>query len=133
MGLPHGLIWWLLPPFAFLVLLAALGAVAVWRDRRLRRVLRALAALGWRRGVRGAWALARDRRVPRAVRLLPLALLAYLSMPFDVIPDFIPVVGQADDVLLVAAVAWLVVRFTPHEALREHLGVDVLDGGAPGG
>lgn len=127
MGLPHGLVWWLLPPVVFLALLAVLGAVAVWRDHRLRRVLRALAALGWRRGLRGAWALARDRRVPWAIRLMPLVLLAYLSMPFDLIPDFIPVLGQVDDVLLVASVAWLVVRFTPREALREHLGVDVTD------
>ena len=41
----------------------------------------------------------RDTRVPRRRKLLVLALLGYLSFPFDLVPDFIPVVGQLDDVI----------------------------------
>jgi uncharacterized membrane protein YkvA (DUF1232 family) len=46
--------------------------------------------------------LARDPRVPRRHRLALLALAGYLAFPLDLIPDFLPVVGQLDDALLVA-------------------------------
>ena len=46
--------------------------------------------------------LARDSRVPRRRKLLLLAAAGYLALPFDLVPDFIPVVGQLDDLLVVA-------------------------------
>src|SRR5437867_13198046 len=48
--------------------------------------------------------LLRDGRVPRRHKLLLAGLLAYLALPFDLVPDFIPVVGQLDDVLVTAIV-----------------------------
>jgi uncharacterized membrane protein YkvA (DUF1232 family) len=48
--------------------------------------------------------LARDPRVPRRSKLLLIALVAYLSLPFDLVPDFIPVAGQLDDAIIVALV-----------------------------
>lgn len=108
-----------------LVFFLVAGAIVWWRSPRLRPVLGALKALGWRRGIRAAWALTRDPRTPWVVRLLPVPLIVYLAMPFDLIPDFIPVLGQLDDVVVVALVAWLVVRLTPPEVIREHLGIDV--------
>ena len=122
-----GSFWWWLLVLSGLSIVALLtaGAFVWWRSRRLRRVVRALKALGWRRGLRGGWGLARDPRTPWSVRLLPIPLFLYLAMPFDLVPDFIPVLGQLDDVLIVAAVAWLVLRLTPVEVLREHLGVDL--------
>ena len=48
--------------------------------------------------------LAREPRVPRWRKLLLVALVGYLAMPFDLVPDFIPVAGQLDDVILVALV-----------------------------
>jgi uncharacterized membrane protein YkvA (DUF1232 family) len=48
--------------------------------------------------------LLRDPRVPRRAKVAVALLLPYLAMPFDLVPDFIPVAGQLDDAILVAAV-----------------------------
>jgi uncharacterized membrane protein YkvA (DUF1232 family) len=58
--------------------------------------------------------LMRDKRLPRRQKLLVAALIPYLAMPFDLIPDFIPVAGQLDDAVLVAFVLRLVVRKEPN-------------------
>jgi uncharacterized membrane protein YkvA (DUF1232 family) len=52
--------------------------------------------------------LARDPAVPRRQRLALVALAAYLASPIDLVPDFLPVAGQADDaVLVVLALRWI--------------------------
>ena len=50
--------------------------------------------------------------VPRAVRVLIVGLLVYLVLPIDLVPDFIPVLGYADDVIVVAVVLRAVIRRT---------------------
>ena len=60
--------------------------------------------------------LLRDPRVPRRHKLLLGALVGYLALPCDLVPDFIPVAGYLDDALLVA----LTLRGTGGELLREH-------------
>ena len=64
--------------------------------------------------------LAGDRRVSRRRKALLGLLVAYLAMPFDLIPDFIPVAGQLDDAILVAVVLRLVLRDAGPELVREH-------------
>ena len=64
--------------------------------------------------------LAHDRRVPRRHKWLLVALVGYLSLPFDLIPDFIPVVGVLDDAILVAIVLRTVLRKAGRELVREH-------------
>ncbi len=64
--------------------------------------------------------LARDPRVPRRRRLALLALVAYLLMPIDLVPDVIPVVGVLDDALLVVLVLRGVVRGAGPGVLAEH-------------
>ena len=63
--------------------------------------------------------LARDGRVPRRRKVLLLALVAYLALPFDLVPDFIPVAGQLDDAIIVALVLRSFVRSSGVNLIRE--------------
>jgi uncharacterized membrane protein YkvA (DUF1232 family) len=63
--------------------------------------------------------LMRDERVPRRRKLLLAGLIAYLALPFDLVPDFIPVAGQLDDVLLVALVLRRFLRSGGDQLVRE--------------
>lgn len=67
------------------------------------------------------WLAARDARTPWAARLLALLVAAYALSPIDLIPDFIPVLGWLDDLLLVPAGVWLVRRLIPDALYAEHL------------
>jgi uncharacterized membrane protein YkvA (DUF1232 family) len=64
--------------------------------------------------------LAGDQSLPRGVRVRLWLLLAYLAIPIDVIPDFIPVLGYADDAIIVTAVLRSVVRRAGLETLHRH-------------
>jgi uncharacterized membrane protein YkvA (DUF1232 family) len=61
-----------------------------------------------------------DERVPRRRKILIGVLIGYLAMPFDLVPDFIPVVGQLDDAIMVALVLRAVLRSSGPDLLREH-------------
>ena len=64
--------------------------------------------------------LLRDPRVPRARKLMLALLVAYLAMPVDLVPDFIPVAGQLDDAVLVALALRSLARGGGQALLREH-------------
>ena len=64
--------------------------------------------------------LAGDKTLPRGIRVRLWLLLGYLAMPIDLVPDFIPVLGYADDVVVVAIVLRSVVRAAGPEALERH-------------
>ena len=64
--------------------------------------------------------LATDKSLPRGIRVRLWLLFAYLASPIDLIPDFIPVVGYADDAIIVCAVLRAVVRRAGPEAVRRH-------------
>lgn len=61
---------------------------------------------------------ARDPRTPRALRWLALLVAAYALSPIDLIPDFIPVLGWLDDIILVPLGLWLIMRWLPPEVLQ---------------
>jgi uncharacterized membrane protein YkvA (DUF1232 family) len=61
-----------------------------------------------------------DRRLGWRRRAVLVALLAYLSLPLDLVPDFIPVAGQLDDAILVALVLRYTLRAGGPALLREH-------------
>jgi uncharacterized membrane protein YkvA (DUF1232 family) len=64
--------------------------------------------------------LVRDGRVPRRHKVLLVGLVAYLSMPIDLIPDFIPVVGALDDAIIVAIVLRTLFQSAGPGIVREH-------------
>ena len=112
--------WWLdlLVSLAAGLLLAwvvLIGALIVARPRGglLREALRLLPDL-----LRLLPRLAADRSLPRSVRVGLTLLLAYLAFPFDLVPDFIPVLGYADDAIIVAAVLRWVVRRAGIQAIE---------------
>lgn len=64
--------------------------------------------------------LAADRSLPRAARVRLWLVMAYLAMPIDLVPDAIPVLGYADDAIIVAVVLRSVVRRAGIDAVRGH-------------
>ena len=53
-----------------------------------------------------------DNRVPVYVKIIPILLLIYLSSPIDLVPDFIPVLGYLDDVVIALLALALIIRLT---------------------
>jgi uncharacterized membrane protein YkvA (DUF1232 family) len=92
--------------------------------QRLRHdpLLRRIEALPLRAKLALASRLLRDRRVPRLAKVLLPALILYLAMPLDIIPDFIPVVGYLDDAAVVLLVAVVFFRKLPRQVLEEIVG-----------
>jgi uncharacterized membrane protein YkvA (DUF1232 family) len=99
---------------AWIALLVAL-LIAKPEPGRLREALRLLPDL-----LRLLHRLAREPHLPRGVRIRLGLLLLYLAVPIDLIPDFIPVLGYADDAIIVIAVLRSVVRRAGLDAVRRH-------------
>lgn len=103
------------------------GAVALWGgllltlwlvrpdELRVRDALRLLPDL-----LRLLRRLAGDDQLPRGVRVRLWLLLGYLALPLDLVPDVIPVIGYADDVVVVALALRSVVRAAGPDALDRH-------------
>jgi uncharacterized membrane protein YkvA (DUF1232 family) len=60
------------------------------------------------------------RRTPQSAKIFLGLAVGYLCMPFDLIPDFIPVLGHLDDIVIVPALVYLALRFIPPELVAEH-------------
>jgi len=111
--------WWYWSAVGVVALLAIYTAFVLW-----------LAVLGRREEARAlvrfipdcvvlVTRLAREPRVPRRRKLLLLALAGYLLLPFDLVPDFIPVAGQLDDAIIVALVLRRFLRAGGEPLIRE--------------
>lgn len=93
--------------------------VTLWRTRPESRVLseslRLLPDL-----LRLIGRLAKDSTLPRGVRIRLVALLAYLASPLDLVPDVIPVIGYADDVIIIVVVLRSTIKRAGVEAITRH-------------
>ena len=65
------------------------------------------------------WFAGRNPKTPWYAKALGVFVVAYALSPIDLIPDFIPVLGYVDDVLLLPGLIWLTIRLLPSEVLRE--------------
>ncbi|CAI2443410.1 Uncharacterized conserved protein [Serratia ficaria] len=74
---------------------------------------------GIRRDIYALWLAARDRRTPWYAKLIALLVAGYAVSPIDLIPDFIPVLGYLDDVIVVPLGIMLAVRLIPKPLMAE--------------
>jgi uncharacterized membrane protein YkvA (DUF1232 family) len=114
-----GWAWTLVGALAGLLLCWLVLMAVLWLTRpdelRARELLRLLPDV-----LRLVRRLAGDRTLPRGVRVRLWLLMAYLAMPIDLVPDFIPVLGHADDAIVVALVLRSVVRRAGAAAVERH-------------
>jgi len=73
-----------------------------------------------KRDVHAVYLAGRDPRVPWYAKALALVVAGYALSPIDLIPDFIPVLGYLDDVILVPFGIWLVIQLIPPDIMAEH-------------
>lgn len=113
--------WWLIPLSVIggIALMWLALVVVLWFSKPdesgLRDAMRLLPDV-----VRLIKRLAVDPETPRSIRIRLALLLAYLALPIDLIPDFIPVLGYADDAVIVALVLRSVTRRAGPDALAKH-------------
>ena len=113
--------WWVIPLgiVGGLVMIWAVLVAALWLTKPaeydVKETLRLLPDL-----VRLIKRLATDPDTPRGVRIRLVLLLGYLALPIDLIPDFIPVLGYADDAIIVALVLRSATRSAGPDALAKH-------------
>ncbi len=110
---------WVLPVAGGVLVLWVALVVALWLARpdagSVRESLRLLPDV-----VRLVRRLAADRDLPRGVRVRLWLLLGYLALPVDLVPDVVPVIGYADDAVVVALVLRSVARRAGPDALARH-------------
>ena len=91
-------------------------ALGRWRYVRMARMVVRLPTYA-----RLVWGLMRDPRVPIPLKALLVAAMAYLVSPLDMIPDAIPILGQADDLTVLLLVLDLFIRNAPADVREEHM------------
>ena len=78
---------------------------------------------GWARKIKRdgvtLWFACKHSSTPAVAKVLGFVVVAYALSPIDLIPDFIPVLGYLDDVILLPLLIWIVVRFIPVEVLAD--------------
>jgi uncharacterized membrane protein YkvA (DUF1232 family) len=117
--------WW---QIALVVVLSGLfvviaSALILWRmiSNRTKKLATRIGALSWSARFELAGRVLTDGRIPLPVRLVLPLVVVYLALPVDLIPDFIPVLGQVDDIIVVLVGVALLVRLAPASVLDQHL------------
>ena len=112
--------WWQWLLISFGVVLAVYAAFVLWLIAVGRRAAARMLATFVPDCMVLVGRLVRDPRVPRRRKLLLVGLIGYLALPFDLVPDFIPVAGQLDDLVVVVLVLRSLIRSGGEPLLREH-------------
>lgn len=73
-----------------------------------------------KRDVHAVYLAARSPRVPWHARIVAIAVAGYALSPIDLIPDFVPVLGYVDDLIIVPLGIWLVVSLIPEDVMAEY-------------
>jgi uncharacterized membrane protein YkvA (DUF1232 family) len=73
-----------------------------------------------KRDVHAIYLAARSPRVPWHAKIVAIAVAGYALSPVDLIPDFIPVLGYVDDLIIVPLGIWLVLSLIPEEVMAEY-------------
>ena len=117
--------WWqiVLLTLVGMALTVLVSAFIVWRmaSGRTKKLSGRIGALPWRSKLTLAGTLMRDERVPLTARILLPLLVLYLALPIDLIPDFIPVIGQIDDIVVIVVGLALLIRLVPTKVLDQHI------------
>jgi uncharacterized membrane protein YkvA (DUF1232 family) len=104
-------------------------------DSDFRETLMFSALKAWartaKRDVHAIYLAARDPRVPWYAKVLAAAVAGYALSPIDLIPDFIPVIGYLDDLIIVPLGIWLVVSLIPPQVMAEYRAIASAAGERP--
>ena len=96
------------------------------RFARLRQWAQAI-----KRDVHAVYLASKDPRVPWGAKALGVCIVAYALSPIDLIPDFIPVLGHLDELILLPLALLLVIRMIPPEIMAEHRAIAATAAAAP--
>jgi uncharacterized membrane protein YkvA (DUF1232 family) len=88
-------------------------------------------ALSIKREIHAVYLAARDPRVPWYAKALAICVTVYALSPIDLIPDFIPVLGYLDDLIIVPLGVWLVVMMIPADVMTEYRAIAAAAGERP--
>ncbi len=64
--------------------------------------------------------VAKDERTPRLGKFFLGLAMGYVLLPFDLIPDFIPIIGYCDDVVIIPLLFWIALKLIPKEIIDDH-------------
>ena len=84
-----------------------------------------------KRDVHAVYLASRDPRTPWYAKAVAIGVVAYALSPIDLIPDFIPVLGQLDELVVLPLGIWLVVRLIPPDVMNEHRAAAIVAGQMP--
>ncbi len=73
-----------------------------------------------KREIRVYRGIVQDKRTPRFSKFLLACALGYLFLPFDLIPDWIPIIGHLDDAIIIPLLIFIALHFIPVEIVEEH-------------
>ena len=113
--------WTLVLVMAVVALFFALTAVLMLRWLGKREPYSNFIKLRTRRKLTFVRLMMGDHRVPMYVTIIPVLLLVYLTSPIDLVPDFIPVLGYMDDVVIALLALALIIRLTSGPVVQDLL------------